>query len=78
MEKAKGLGIKALKPSQLSTKEDLETIAHLFEEEIVKTFIARTFPLHEAGFAHELSQRGHGRGRIVLHISDLRTHTLRN
>lgn len=70
LEKAKGLGIKALKPSQLSTKEDLETIAHLFEEEIVKTFIARTFSLHEAGFAHELSQRGHGRGRIVLHISD--------
>ncbi|MDQ0059939.1 NADPH:quinone reductase-like Zn-dependent oxidoreductase [Paenibacillus harenae] len=70
LEKAKGLGIKALKPSQLSTKEDLETIAHLFEEEIVKTFIARTFPLHEAGFAHELSQRGHGSGRIVLHISD--------
>jgi hypothetical protein len=26
--------------------------------------------LHEARQAHELSQSGHGRGRIVLHIAD--------
>jgi hypothetical protein len=26
--------------------------------------------LREASLAHELSQSGHGRGRIVLHIAD--------
>jgi hypothetical protein len=29
----------------------------------------RIFSLREASLAHELSQRGHGRGRIVLHIA---------
>jgi NADPH:quinone reductase-like Zn-dependent oxidoreductase len=70
LEKAKELGIRALKPSRLSTSEDLKTIAQLFEKGIVKTVIAKIFPLHEAGLAHEMSQRGHGRGRIVLHVSD--------
>lgn len=70
LEKAKELGIRALKPSRLSTSEDLRAIAQLLEERIVKTFIAKTFPLHEAGLAHEMSRRGHGRGRIVLHITD--------
>jgi hypothetical protein len=32
--------------------------------------IERIFALHEAAQAHEQSQRGHGRGRIVLHITD--------
>lgn len=70
LEKAKELGIRALKPNRISTSEDLKNIAQLFEEGIVKTVIGRTFPLHEAGLAHEMSQRGHGRGRIVLHVSD--------
>ncbi|WJH34467.1 zinc-binding dehydrogenase [Paenibacillus sp. CC-CFT747] len=70
LEKAQELGIRALKPSRLSTSEDLKAIVQLMEEGIVKTAIAGTFPLYEAGLAHEMSQRGHGRGRIVLHVSD--------
>ena len=31
---------------------------------------SRTFALHEAPQAHQLSETGHGRGRIVLHIAD--------
>ena len=34
------------------------------------TTMARIFSLPEAKLAHELSQTGHGRGRIVLHIAD--------
>ena len=34
-----------------------------------ETSIAATFPLSEAAKAQELSQRGHGRGRIILHIA---------
>ena len=38
-------------------------------ENQVKTTIAKTFPLHEASLAHALSETGHGRGRIVLQVS---------
>lgn len=44
----------------------LQTIAGLMAEGVVKAVVARKFALHEAQQAHELSQTGHGRGRIVL------------
>jgi NADPH:quinone reductase-like Zn-dependent oxidoreductase len=53
--------------SQVST-ELLNTFARLIDEGQVKVTIGATFPLHEAAKAQELSQKGHGRGRIVLHI----------
>ena len=70
-EKARELGIGALffsggRPSS----ERLQTIAQLIDEGQVKATLARIFPLREASLAHELSQSGHGRGRIVLHIAD--------
>ncbi|RFB14937.1 NADP-dependent oxidoreductase [Bacillus sp. HNG] len=70
LEKAKKHGIKALKPNRLSSIEDLKEIAQLMEEGIIKAVILKTFPLHEARRAHELSQIGHGRGRIILHIEN--------
>src|SRR2546421_7468299 len=68
-EKAHELGIRALffsggRPSS----ERLQAIAQLINEGQVKVTLSRIFPLREASLAHELSQRGHGRGRIVLHI----------
>jgi len=70
-EKAHELGIRALffsggRPSS----ERLQPIAHLIDGGQVKVTLARIFPLREASLAHELSQSGHGRGRIVLHIAD--------
>lgn len=47
----------------------LETIADLMAEGAVKATIARTFALSEVRQAHELSETGHGRGRIVLDLS---------
>ncbi|HJT57317.1 MAG TPA: zinc-binding dehydrogenase [Ktedonobacteraceae bacterium] len=38
-------------------------------EEHITVALRRVFPLHEVRQAHELSQTGHGRGRIVLHIA---------
>jgi NADPH:quinone reductase-like Zn-dependent oxidoreductase len=70
LEKAKERGIRAIKPNRLSTSEDLKAIAQLIEEGIVKTAISKIFPFHEVRLAHEMSQIGHGRGRIVLHIAD--------
>lgn len=47
--------------------ERLQTFAHLIDEGQIKVAIEKVFPLSEASLAQELSQRGHGRGRIVLH-----------
>ncbi|MBA2392510.1 MAG: NADP-dependent oxidoreductase [Ktedonobacteraceae bacterium] len=44
----------------------LQTFAQLIDEGQVKVTIEKVFPLSEASQAHELSQHGHGRGRIVL------------
>jgi NADPH:quinone reductase-like Zn-dependent oxidoreductase len=54
----------------LASRKDLETIAHLIAEGKVKAVIAKTFSLQDAGQAQSLSQLGHGRGRIVLHLRD--------
>lgn len=52
------------------SSELLQTFARLIEEGHVKVVLETTFPLSEAAKAHERSQSGHGRGRIVLHIAD--------
>ncbi len=70
-EKARERGIRALfftgsRPSN----ERLQAIAQLIDEGQLKVTLGRIFPLREANLAHALSQSGHGRGRIVLHIAD--------
>jgi NADPH:quinone reductase-like Zn-dependent oxidoreductase len=70
LELAQKYGIRARKNAALPTSSLLRTIAQLIDEGYLKVTIAHTFPLHEASLAHELSQTGHGRGRIVLHIAD--------
>jgi NADPH:quinone reductase-like Zn-dependent oxidoreductase len=47
----------------------LNTFARLIDEGQVKVHVSHTFPLSEAVQAQELSEKGHGRGRIVLHIA---------
>lgn len=72
-EQAHELGIRATKNTAslpYPSTRLLGDIAQLIVEGQTQTVIARTFPLHEARRAHELSQTGHGRGRIVLHIAD--------
>lgn len=69
-EKVKERGVHvALFSSRVSSKL-LQTFAQLIDEGQVKVPIGRVFPLRDARQAHELSQSGHGRGRIVLHIAD--------
>ena len=67
---AQEYGIHAKKNAALPTNSLLRTIAQLIDEGHLKVTIAHTIPLREASRAHELSQTGHGRGRIVLHIAD--------
>jgi NADPH:quinone reductase-like Zn-dependent oxidoreductase len=72
-DKARELGIHAMKNTAalpFPSTNLLQTIAQLIAESQVKVTLSRIFPLREANLAHELSQSGHGRGRIVLHIAD--------
>ncbi len=47
----------------------LQDITRLIEEGRVRPAVYKVFPLADARLAHELSQTGHGAGRIVLRIS---------
>ncbi|NMB86791.1 MAG: NADP-dependent oxidoreductase [Chloroflexi bacterium] len=47
----------------------LQPIVALIEAGQVKPAISRVFPLAEAADAQRMSETGHGRGRIVLHIA---------
>jgi NADPH:quinone reductase-like Zn-dependent oxidoreductase len=69
-EKARELDARAVNFSAQTTSDLMSTFAHLIDEGTVKVAIATSLPLREAPKAHELSQRGHGRGRIVLHVGD--------
>lgn len=69
-EQAQARSIRALNNAVLPASELLGTIAQLIGAGQVRAVVGKTFPLHKARQAHELSQSGHGRGRIVLHIAD--------
>ncbi|MDJ0595090.1 MAG: NADP-dependent oxidoreductase [Pleurocapsa sp. MO_226.B13] len=47
----------------------LEEIGTMFDRGEVKTFVDRVLPLSEAQQAHELSQNGHVRGKLVLQVA---------
>jgi len=67
--KAREFGVHIASFSAQVNTELLSTFAHLIDDGQIKVVISTTFPLSEASKAHEISQSGHGRGRIVLHIS---------
>lgn len=58
-------------PLRLST-EPLREISSLIESGLLLPQPGRVFPLEEAAQAQALSENGHGRGRIVLHIAEER------
>ena len=68
-ERARERGVRAMNNAALPTSEHLRIIADLIVAGHVQPTIERIFGLHEAAQAHALSQTGHGRGRIVLHIA---------
>ncbi len=48
----------------------LRQIAELIEAGTLQPVVGRVFPFEQAAQAHALSETGHGRGRIVLHVRD--------
>ena len=69
-EKAQELGINAVGMSAVVSSELLQEFTRLIDGGQVEVFVQRVFSLDAAAQAQELSQGGHGRGRIVLHIAD--------
>ncbi|MET3193358.1 NADP-dependent oxidoreductase [Bacillus sp. OAE603] len=69
-KKAEQLGVQAIKPSQLPSKEVFSKIANLIAQKKYKSTIFKRFSLHEAREAHKLSETGHGTGRIILKMND--------
>jgi NADPH:quinone reductase-like Zn-dependent oxidoreductase len=70
-EKAREFGVRCTAPffTQVST-ELLNLFAHQIDNGQIKVAIAASFSLSEAAQAQKLSQRGHGSGRIILHIAE--------
>ena len=67
--RARELGVRTASFSAQVNSDLLSTFAHLIYEGQIKAVVGQTFPLSEAGKAQELSQKGHGRGRIILQIA---------
>lgn len=65
-ELAKKHGVRALFYGAHASSSDLAQIAKLIDSGKVKTVVDTVLPLAEARRAHELSQGGHVRGKIVL------------
>jgi len=70
VEKAKALGVRAVFVGVQANGEQLAEIAKIIDSGKLAPVIDRILPLSEAGRAHELSQSGHIRGKIVLRVKD--------
>jgi NADPH:quinone reductase-like Zn-dependent oxidoreductase len=62
-------GVRAGTAMAQPTTQLLVQIAELIDAGTVRAQVGQVFPLDEAGRAQGLSETGHGRGRIVLHLA---------
>ena len=69
-EKVRERGVRVASLRAQVSSDLLQTFAQLIDEGQVKVFVGERFSLSQAQQAHERSQSGHGRGRIVLSIAD--------
>jgi NADPH:quinone reductase-like Zn-dependent oxidoreductase len=70
VEKAKALGVGAAFVAGHPSGAQLAEIAKMIDSGKLAPIIDRILPLSEARRAHELSQSGHVRGKIVLRVKD--------
>ena len=64
----KAEGVRAVRAGRAAS-ERLRDISELVEAHQIRPVVGAMFSLEQADRAHELSQTGHGRGRILLRIS---------
>jgi NADPH:quinone reductase-like Zn-dependent oxidoreductase len=63
----KAAGVRAVSAGRAKA-ENLLQISDLLQSNQLRPLVGKVFPLAQAGQAQELSQSGHGRGRIILKI----------
>ena len=68
-EAGKAQNVRALRAGRAPT-DKLKQVSELIEAKQLKPVMGPLFPLAEARQAQELSQTGHGRGRIILQIGN--------
>lgn len=68
-EEAQARGVRAMM-SRGGASVPLQTFAHMIDEGHLKVPEGKTLLLREVQQAHEYSQRGHGRGRLVLRVEE--------
>ncbi|MDR3575715.1 MAG: NADP-dependent oxidoreductase [Anaerolineaceae bacterium] len=68
-EQAKALGVRVARGTRPGP-DVLSEITRLIESEKIRPVVGPAFPLAEAGAAQAQGETGHGRGRILLHISN--------
>jgi|SRR5579871_2087255 len=69
-DEAAARGVRLVRMNARTTGQLLRTVADLFDQGALRVNVGQVFPLAEAPSAHEQSEHGHGRGRIVLHVAD--------
>jgi NADPH:quinone reductase-like Zn-dependent oxidoreductase len=69
MDAVKAKGITGVQYMALSVPSDLQQLAELADAGILKTIITEVLPLTEIRKAHELSEQGHVRGKIVIKVA---------
>lgn len=67
-ETAKAHGVRSAFVFTQPSAEQLAEIARLVDTEKLKVVVETTLPLSDATRAQQLSERGHGRGKIVLRV----------
>jgi NADPH:quinone reductase-like Zn-dependent oxidoreductase len=70
-QKARRFGVRGIMCSVQPDGAQLSKIAKLIDSAKLKPIIDRILPLSEARRAHELSQDGHIRGKIVLRVKEI-------
>ncbi|MEW4153943.1 NADP-dependent oxidoreductase [Bacillus thuringiensis] len=68
-EKGKEFDIQTRFNTSEATQEDLCILAQLLAEGTIHAEIEKIYPLHEVRKAHQKSELGHARGRILLQIN---------
>ena len=72
-EKVNQFGVRSIMSSVQPDGAQLSAIAKLIDSAKLRPTIDRILPLSEARRAHELSQNGHTRGKIVLRVKDVQS-----
>ncbi len=69
-EAAAKLGLRTSNVNTNTTTDLLVQVGELIDAGKIRVVLGKVFPLEKAAEAHALSETGHGRGRIVLHVAD--------